>query len=198
MPLGILACWAACSFLGLSTGTTTIATIEICLPFLRALPSLPADQVQDFIRWKIKSKVLSPEICGYILYSELNSTRFLSGLCLPGQVPLLISLLSSYQASNCYFKGKGNASARRRATGEPEFSVLFCFKSPSFPPVMWEGNPECLWFGSGETVVARHLQEAGISGEVPSNRSLASPTMRMPPELGLWGSPNSLLLKSFL
>lgn len=144
MPLGILACWAACSFLGLSTATAATATIEICLPFLGALPSLPADQVQDFIRWKIKSKVLSPEICGYIVYSELNFTRFLSGLYLPGQVPLLISLLSSYQASNCYFKGKGSAGARRRATGEPEFSVLFYFKSPSFPPVMW-------WSGSDVT-----------------------------------------------
>lgn len=98
MPLGILACWAACSFLGLSAATTATTTIEICLPFLGALPSLPADQVQDFIRWKIKSKVLSPEICGYIVYSELNFTRFLSGLYLPGQVPLLLSLLSSYQA----------------------------------------------------------------------------------------------------
>lgn len=131
MPLGILACWAACSFLGLSTATTATATIEICLPFLGALPSLPADQVQDFIRWEIKSKVLSPEICGYIVYSELNSTCFLSGLYLPGRVPLLISLLSSYQ-------GEGNAGARRRATGSQSFQ--FCSAFTHHPFRLWCGG----------------------------------------------------------
>lgn len=145
LPLGILVCWAACSLLGAECWDYSHSHHWdlSALPWSSALTSNWSSL--RFIRWKMKSTVLVPEICGYILCPELNSAYFLSGQHPIGQVFLFISfLLFSYKASSWYFKGERKCRCQGEGQQGSQSSqvfglfflfccFVFCFKSPSFP-----------------------------------------------------------------